>query len=71
MIRTYGLTRFYVQMSLRFTIKVTLQLPRENLYIMRDCNSLEKTSLKRKREERRFVDIRIVLMLHCGSELLQ
>ena len=28
-------------------------------------------SLKRKREERRFVDLRIILILHCGNEFLK
>ena len=28
------------------------------------------TSLKRKREERQFVDLRIILMLHCSNEFL-
>ena len=34
----------------------------------RDLNSLGITSLKRKREERWFVDFKITLMLHCGNE---
>ena len=29
------------------------------------------TSLKRKREEKRFVDLKIVLILHCGNEFLK
>ena len=28
-------------------------------------------SLKRKREERRFVDLRIILKLHCGKEFFK
>ena len=28
-------------------------------------------SLKRKREERRFVDLRIILILHCGNDFLK
>ena len=48
-----------------------MQLPHENLYSKWDCNSLEITSLKRKREERRFVDLRIVLILQCGNEFLK
>ena len=38
---------------------------------MWDCNSLAITSLKQKREERRFVDLRIILTLHCGNEFLK
>ena len=38
---------------------------------MCDCNSLGITSLKWKREERRFVDLIIILMLHCGDEFLR
>ena len=48
-----------------------MQLPHENLYTKWDCNSLGITSLKRKREEKRFVDLRIILILHCGNELLK
>ena len=29
------------------------------------------TSLKQKREERRFVYLRIILILHCGNEFLK
>ena len=29
------------------------------------------TSLQWKREERPFVDLRIILMLHCGNEILK
>ena len=47
-----------------------MQLPHENLYTKWDCNSLGITSLKRKREERQFVDLRIILILHCGNEFL-
>ena len=36
----------------------------------RKVNSLVITSLKQKREERRFADLRIILMLHCGNEFL-
>ena len=32
---------------------------------------LEITFLKRKREERRFVDLRIILILRCGNEFLK
>ena len=56
---TYVLPRSYV---------IILQLPHEKLYTKRDCNSLGITSLKQKREERRFVDLRIFLILHCGNE---
>ena len=35
------------------------------------CNSLGITSLKQKREERWFVDLRIILILHCGNEFLK
>ena len=49
---------------------IILQLPQEKLYSKRDCNSLGITSLKQKREERRFVDLRIFLILHCGNEFL-
>ena len=48
-----------------------MQLPHENLYTKWDCNSLGITSLKRKREERRFVDLRIILMLDCGNQFLK
>ena len=48
-----------------------MQLPHENLYIKRDCISLRTTSLKWKREEKRFVDFRIILILHCGKEFLK
>ena len=36
-----------------------------------DCNSLGVTSLKRKREERQFVDLRIMLILHSSNEFLK
>ena len=36
---------------------------------MRDCSPLETISLKQKREERRFVDLRTILIFHCGNEL--
>ena len=48
-----------------------MQLQHGNLYTNWDCNSLGITSLKRKREERRFVDLRIILLLDCGNEFLK
>ena len=33
-----------------------------------ETNSLGVTSLKWKREERGFVDLKIILILHCGNE---
>ena len=33
--------------------------------------SLAITSLKRKIEERRFIDLKMFLMLHCGNEFLK
>ena len=48
-----------------------MQLSHENLYTKWDSNSLEITSLKRKREERRFVNLRFILILHCGNEFLK
>ena len=50
---------------------VTLRLPHKNLYIMWDGNSLGTTSFKQKREKRWFVDLRIILMSHCGNEFLK
>ena len=38
---------------------------------MSDCISLGRISSKWKREKRLFVDLRIILMLHCGNELLK
>ena len=38
---------------------------------MLDWNSLAITSLKRKREKRCFVNLRITLMLHYGNEFLK
>ena len=35
------------------------------------CNSLGITPLKRKREERWFVNLRIILILHCENEFLK
>ena len=43
------------------------KLPHENLYTKLDCNSLGITYLKRKRKERRFADLRTILILHCGN----
>ena len=48
-----------------------MQLQHGNLYTNWDCNSLGITYLKRKREERRFVDLRIILLLDCGNEFLK
>ena len=36
-----------------------------------ETNSLGVTSLKWKREERRFVGLKIILILHCGNEFLK
>ena len=41
------------------------------LYTKWDCNSLGTTSLKRKKEERRFVDLRIILILNHGNKFLK
>ena len=41
------------------------------MYTKWDCNSSGITFLKWKREERRFVDLGIILTLHCGNELLK
>ena len=41
------------------------------MYTILYCNSLGVVSLKRKREERRFVDSNIVLMLHCCNGFLK
>ena len=38
---------------------------------MSNCNYLRITSLKQEREERQFVNLRIILMLHCGNEFLE
>ena len=43
----------------------------EDLYTKWGCNTLGITSLKQKREERRFVDLIIILILHCGNEFLK
>ena len=48
-----------------------MQLSHENLYNPWDGNSLGITSFKCKREERRFVDLRIILILDCGNEFLK
>ena len=48
-----------------------MQLPHKNLYTKWDCHSSGITSLKQKREERWFVDLRIILILHCGNEFLK
>ena len=48
-----------------------MQLPHKKLYTKWDCNSLGITSLKGKREERQFVDLRIILILHCGNEFFK
>ena len=40
-------------------------------HTMRDCKSLGITSLKRKREERRFVDLRIILIFRCGDQFFK
>ena len=48
-----------------------MQLPHKNLYTKSECNSLGITSLKRNREDRQFVDLRIILILHCGNECLK
>ena len=50
---------------------VTLELLHENVYTEWDCNSLGIKSLKRKREERRFVGLIIILILHSGNEFLE
>ena len=43
----------------------------ENLYTKWHWNSLGITSLKQKREERLFVDLIIILILHCRNEFLK
>ena len=48
-----------------------MQLPHENFYTKWDSNSLGVKSLKRKREERLFAHIRIILILHCGNEFFK
>ena len=48
-----------------------MQLPHKNVYTKWDCNSLGIKSFKRKREERWFVHLRIILILHCGNEFLK
>ena len=35
------------------------------------CNCFGRTSLKWKKEERRYVDFRIILVFHCGNEYLK
>ena len=68
---TYVLTRSYFKMVVSFAIVSNVTVTARNLYTMWNCSSLRMTSLKRKREERRFVDIRIILLLHCGGEFLK
>ena len=41
------------------------------IYILSWTITLGITSLKQKREERWFVDLRIILILHCGNEFLK
>ena len=55
-------------MALGFAMISTLQLSQEIVYTMYNFHSLGITSSKRKKEERRFVDLRIVLILHCSNE---
>ena len=42
---------------------------RTKIYILSETVGI--ISLKRKREERRFADLRIILILHCGNEFLK
>ena len=58
-------------MALSFAVVSNIAVTARNLYTKLDCNSLGITSLKRKREERRFVDLRIILILHYGNEFLK
>ena len=48
-----------------------MQLPHKNLYTKWDCNSLGIKSFKQKREERWFVNLKIILILDCGDEFLK
>ena len=57
------LTRSYVKMPLSFVIVGNIAVTTRK--------SLRITSLKRKRKERRFVDLRIILILHCGNKFLK
>ena len=42
------------------------------IYVLSETVTLQKlTILKWKRGERRFVDLRIILILHCGNEFLK
>ena len=43
----------------------------ENIYSKGDCKSLRIIFLKWKREERRFVELKIILILHCGNKVLK
>ena len=71
MLYSYVLTGPYVNMVLRFTVvSKDAFTTRKFIYDVRR-NSLGITSLKRKRKERRFVDLRIILMLRCGNEFLK
>ena len=71
MLYSYVLTGPYVNMVLRFTVvSKDAFTTRKFIYYVRR-NSLGITSLKRKRKERRFVDLRIILMLRCGNEFLK
>ena len=71
MLYSYVLTGPYVNMVLRFTVVSKYAFTtRKFIYYVRR-NSLGITSLKRKRKERRFVDLRIILMLRCGNEFLK
>ena len=62
--------RSYVKMALSFTIESNIAVTIQKfMYYLRLF--LGMTSLKQKREYRRFVDLRIILILHCGNEVLK
>ena len=68
---TYVLTRSYVNMALSFAVVSNNVVTTRKFNTKWDCNSYGITSLKRKRKERWFVDLRIILILHCSNEFLK
>ena len=71
------LNRSYIKMALSFTtvsnicIKIKILIIYiKNLYTMRDFNPLATLSLKREREKRRFVGLRIILKFYYGNKFL-
>ena len=68
---TYVLMRSYVTMALSFDVVSNIAVTARKCYTKWDCNSLGITSLKQKREERRFVHLRIILILPCGNKFLK